>query len=128
MKDAQTQVTKFISGLWDTIKAKVDALAKEGQGLIPKMLGLDGLGKDKPVIDTARVIEDALKKVDEVAVGAAKTLLDALGLPADAVAEKYKVLFDKLNEQLKLLPVEAKDAADKFPLLPMFRYIHTVAS
>ena len=110
-KHLEEEGMKWIGGMIQKLKDKAQTMLRES-GLIPKDTGTPaastGTGDVSP--QTAENLAKVQKQVDEWSTAASKTLLVALGAPADAVAVKYKELFQKLTEQMKDLSV--KNPAD----------------
>jgi Transglycosylase SLT domain/Tape measure protein len=94
------KVEDWATGLWNKAKETVSNLAKKS-GLFPDQVKVPdvGLGSGKPLEENTK---ESLKKVqdfiDEWSLGASKSLLYALASPAEAVAAKYKELFEKLEK------------------------------
>ena len=112
-KKLEETAENWVGGLWKKLKDKVGAMAKES-GLFPDNLNPPELDKGSGDIlqETADNLQKTQDKVKEWADAANKTLLDALGSPADAVAIKYKDLFDKLNQDIKDLHISVQHAAE----------------
>jgi soluble lytic murein transglycosylase-like protein len=86
--------------VWETMQSTISTLA-EKSGLLPKGAKVPDLtmGTGKPGQENLKdKLDDVQAQVDEWSLAASKTLLLALSSPVEAVAFKYKELFEKLDK------------------------------
>jgi hypothetical protein len=103
LKSVKDKATGWATDVWNKIKSTIADLAKKGSGLFATVDDTGQLGKDAGEgikQNTEKALEAVKTQMDEWAAAAGKTLLNVLGLPADAIAVKYKDLFDKLEKLL----------------------------
>jgi hypothetical protein len=97
-KRLEDSATQWVGGLWQKLKDKVGAMARES-GLLPKAIQVPGVTTTGPITrETADNLKAVQDQVQQWSDAAAKTMLQALSSPAEAVVIKYKELFDKLDQ------------------------------
>lgn len=108
-KDAEKQITDWFHGVTDTLKKGQDAAqdaVKAAAAAAKNFAAGRKVGKETPTN-----LEEAQTQVKQWADAAGKTVLQALGSPADAVILKYNDLFAKLGDLIHYKQLE--DHADE---------------
>ncbi|HEY1965356.1 MAG TPA: transglycosylase SLT domain-containing protein, partial [Acidobacteriaceae bacterium] len=125
MKD---MATGWAASTWSAVKDTFSRLTKDS-GLFGKDTKIAPITVTGDLADTNSVeaLKVLQKQVDEWSIAAGKTLLGALSSPAEAVALKYKELFDKLKDMMEKKLISDPYAANFMGQLQMAQAAETEA-